>query len=223
MSPLSIYPNIEQTTSLSGVSHNDLGVWAKKLVCVIGPSGVGKSSLCEAIVAHDPSRYCIIFPTVCPDPGYSSRVSGSYSVDRDNFQKLIAQRELLYWHLTARCWYGMEKHRIRQSITSDRTGLIMFRSRGVFAMKYLMPTIKVIEMRATPGVLLERRKGRDQRLGAATAAFDTNDHDILMSNDILYEYATGIQSSNWLRITNEHDAHSLPSTIISEAWDYVNR
>lgn len=67
-----------------------------RLIVVSGPSGVGKSSIVDAIMARTDARFSVSATTRAPRPGEIDGVDYHF-VDRDEFERRRASGEILEW------------------------------------------------------------------------------------------------------------------------------
>lgn len=67
-----------------------------RLIVVSGPSGVGKSSIVDAIMARTDARFSVSATTRAPRPGEIDGVDYHF-VDRDEFERRRVSGEILEW------------------------------------------------------------------------------------------------------------------------------
>lgn len=77
-----------------------------RLIVMSGPSGVGKSTVLKAVMEHVPNlRFSVSATTRAMRPGEQEGVNYFY-VSRDEFEKMIADHELVEYNLYNNNYYG---------------------------------------------------------------------------------------------------------------------
>ena len=87
----------KDSTSLHGISKDEMALFEEKLICIIGPSGVGKTSLCESITRLRPNF--IFWEAQLRDQGARLKsLQNNYRlISEDEFTHLIREEEFLHW------------------------------------------------------------------------------------------------------------------------------
>lgn len=168
-----------------------------KLLVVSGPSGVGKSTIDRAIVERTGAEFSVSATTRPPRPG---EVDGReyHFVNRETFEEMIRQDELLEWAEVFGNLYGTPKAPVRQAIDQGRVILLEIDIQGGLQVHRRMPeaTFVLIEP-PSMDELARRLHGRNtedpaalaERLGKAQAELDTahasDAYDHVVVNDDL--------------------------------------
>ena len=59
-----IINNARLNISTIGISKSELDLWSQKIVCITGPSGVGKTTLCQELQKIKPGFFYLLGSTV---------------------------------------------------------------------------------------------------------------------------------------------------------------
>ncbi|MEV6209023.1 guanylate kinase [Kitasatospora sp. NPDC051914] len=147
-----------------------------RLTVLSGPSGVGKST----VVAHMRKMYPEVWLSVSvttrhPRPGERDGVQYHF-VDNDQFEKLIANGELLEWAVFAGNRYGTPRRAVQDRLDRGEPVLLEIDLQGARQVRESMPEAQLVFL-APPSweELVRRLTGRgtepqhviDQRLDAA--------------------------------------------------------
>jgi guanylate kinase len=100
----------------TGLTSGTSGSQSGRLVVLTGPSGVGKGTLLRQVRQRHPDLYLSTSATTrSPRPG---EVHGCdyYFVDRDGFETMIQQGELLEWAEFAGNYYGTPRQPVETQI-----------------------------------------------------------------------------------------------------------
>ena len=91
-----------------------------KPIIVLGPSGVGKSTLINALTAKYPKMFgfSVSYTTRAPRPGEIDGVNYNF-ITKDQFKKMILADDFVEWAEVHSNMYGTAKSQIR-SIQSDK-------------------------------------------------------------------------------------------------------
>ena len=130
------------------------------LVVVSGPSGVGKSTVVEALSERRPLGFSVSATTRDPRP---SEVDGEHYhfVDRPRFEEMIEAGELLEWAEYADHLYGTPKAPVMEALESGRDMLLDIENEGAKQVKENLPEAILLFILPPSRDELERRlRGR---------------------------------------------------------------
>jgi guanylate kinase len=137
--------------SLSGITPAEIRAWEESLVCIAGPSAVGKHTLCHEIMHRCPAVFTLLGPATTRECTTADLTTDHYaSVTPLQFDQLLGDGVFLYWHKTPYAFYGIEKQPIRDAVASGARTLVVFKSLGAIALKLIMPRLLVLELRCSP-------------------------------------------------------------------------
>lgn len=146
-----------------------------KLVVITGPSGVGKSTITNEVIRRTAAEFSVSATTRSPRAG---EVDGRqyWFVDRPEFERMIAQGELLEWADVFGQFYGTPVKPVREALAAGRTMVLEIDVQGGLQVHRQMPTAEFILILPPSDEELARRlKGRgsedarslERRLGKA--------------------------------------------------------
>jgi len=104
--------------------------YAGRLIILTGPSGVGKGTLVRSLLQRHPQLYLSISATTrSPRAG---EIDGEhyYFVSRSDFEKMIAEDQLLEWAEFAGNYYGTPRLPIEQQIAQGKSILLEIELEG---------------------------------------------------------------------------------------------
>lgn len=173
-----------------------------KLVVVSGPSGVGKSTIDQRAVAATKAEYSCSATTRPPRPGEVDGRDYRF-VDRETFEKMIAEGELLEWAEVFGNYYGTPVEPVRRALEQGRTILLEIDVQGGLQVHEAMPDATFVLIVPPSLDDLQNRLGgrgtedaqtRQRRLGKArdelAMARDSGAYNIEIVNDDLDEAVT---------------------------------
>lgn len=146
----------------------DPSMSTNKLVAVTGPSGVGKGTLVQALLARHPELYLSVSVTTrTPRPG---EIDGKdyYFVSREEFHQMRATDQLLEWAEYAGNYYGTPRLKVEEQLKQGRTVILEIELIGARAIKQNFP--EVLRLFILPPSLTElenRLRGRGNVAEAA--------------------------------------------------------
>jgi len=204
--------------SLAGVNQRELAAWADRIVCIVGPSGAGKHTLCHQIMRLEPEHFVLLGPT-------TTRECDSFDFLHNNYQQVTTEEcitylrdgRFLYWHSTPHGVYGLSKERLRSACRSARRLLLTFRSVGAITLKSLMSRITVIELRCGVHVLAKRAVGRSYSRGNDVATRLAAAERELQANETMFQKCIRNQANRWHQISNDDDAPPISPNVVSAA------
>ncbi|MFI9274662.1 guanylate kinase [Kitasatospora sp. NPDC052896] len=147
-----------------------------RLTVLSGPSGVGKSTVVAHMRQQHPEVWLSVSVTTRhPRPGEKDGVQYHF-VDNDEFDKLIANGELLEWAVFAGNRYGTPRSAVEQKLERGEPVLLEIDLQGARQVRESMPEAQLVFL-APPSwdELVRRLTGRgtepqdviDERLAAA--------------------------------------------------------
>ncbi|QNP29167.1 guanylate kinase [Cylindrospermopsis curvispora] len=110
-----------------------------KLIVLTGPSGVGKGTLMQKLLAQHPQLYYSVSATTrSPRPG---EIDGKsyYFITPNSFQELVAQGEFLEWAEFAGNYYGTPRAAVLQQIKLGRSVILEIELAGARQIKASYP------------------------------------------------------------------------------------
>lgn len=101
-----------------------------RLIVLTGPSGVGKGTLVRSLLQRHPQLYLSISATTRSPR--ASEIDGEhyYFVSRSDFEKMIAEHQLLEWAEFAGNYYGTPRLPIEQQIAQGKSILLEIELEG---------------------------------------------------------------------------------------------
>lgn len=132
-----------------------------RLIVISGPSGVGKSTVIEKILEDEPNIcFSISATTRDPRPGEQDGVN-YFFVDREEFERMIREGELLEYAEYVGKYYGTPKKAIDDVLEDGRDVLLDIEVQGALQVMEKRPDALTIFI-APPSVdtLVERLHGR---------------------------------------------------------------
>ena len=124
-----VQSNLEKRYQKLGFSSNDIYALMNfnqyKPIIVLGPSGVGKSTLINALVKKYPSAFgfSVSYTTRSPRPGEVDGVNYNF-VTKDKFKQMILQDDFIEWAEVHTNMYGTAKSQIRQIQAQQKIPLL---------------------------------------------------------------------------------------------------
>ncbi|BAZ79376.1 guanylate kinase [Sphaerospermopsis kisseleviana NIES-73] len=134
-----------------------------KLIVLTGPSGVGKGTLMQKLLQLHPELYYSVSATTrSPRPG---EINGQnyYFITRSQFEKLVAQGELLEWAEFAGNYYGTPRAAVLEQIQSGKLVILEIELEGARQIRTSYPNALSIFILPPSFSELEKRiRGRGQ-------------------------------------------------------------
>lgn len=137
-------------------------------VVVSGPSGAGKTSLCQGVVADCPDVVYSISATTRPPRKEEVDGQDYHFVDTDRFKSMIQAEELLEWAKVHDHLYGTPVFSVRPFLARGRAVIMDLDVQGGLSMKKVFPDgVFVFVVPPSFGVLekrLRERKTEDEEV-----------------------------------------------------------
>lgn len=141
-----------------------------QLIVITGPSGVGKGTLVQQLLAHYPDWFLSISATTrSPREG---EIDGQsyYFLSKDQFQTWIADAKLLEWAEYAGNYYGTPREPVETQIAQGKTVLLEIEVAGAKQIQQTFPDARRIFILPPSMEVLETRlRGRGTDAEAAIA------------------------------------------------------
>lgn len=129
---------------------------AGRLVAVVGPSGVGKDSVMEALVAADPTYVLARRVITRPSEAGGEEFEG---VTEDEFSARAADGAFVLSWPAHGLHYGIPQA-IREDLEAGRTVVVNLSRAVLLQAQEVFPGLQVISLTAPPAVLAARLAGR---------------------------------------------------------------
>ncbi|GAA3014461.1 guanylate kinase [Kitasatospora albolonga] len=115
-----------------------------RLTVLSGPSGVGKSTVVAHLRKQHPELWLSVSVTTRhPRPGEKNGVH-YYFVDNDEFEKLVANGELLEWAVFAGNRYGTPRAAVLEKLASGKPVLLEIDLQGARQVRESMPEAQLV-------------------------------------------------------------------------------
>jgi guanylate kinase len=133
------------------------------LFIVAAPSGAGKSSLVNALLAREPSiQLSISYTSRAPRPG-ESEGSHYHFVSREQFEAMVGRGEFFEHALVHGDWKGTARHTVEAPLKEGRDVLLEIDYQGARQVRALVPECVSVFILPPSREELERRlRGRAQ-------------------------------------------------------------
>ncbi len=172
------------------------------LLILSGPSGSGKDTVIDCLLKRDDQIVCSVSMTTRkPRPGERDGVN-YFFVSKEEFERNIAQDEMLEWAKYGENYYGTPKTPILKWIAEGKTVILNIEVQGAGKIKEQMPEVRTMFL-MPPSVqaLRARLKGRgtesDEEIEKriAIARYEIShayDYDYIIVNNRLEDAVEGV-------------------------------
>lgn len=132
-----------------------------QLIVLSGPSGVGKSTVIARLLESRPDIYfSVSFTTRAPRPGETDGVNYNFTT-RQEFERMIAQNELLEYAQYVGNYYGTSLKVIRDKLEQGTDVLLDIEVQGAAKVRARCPeAVRVFILPPSAQVLESRLRGR---------------------------------------------------------------
>jgi guanylate kinase len=137
-----------------------------QLVIISGPSGVGKSTICNKLIERLDRVYLSVSTTTRQKKAGEQEGIDYWFVGRDEFEKRIQAGSFLEYAEVFGNLYGTEKDKVLQALGQGRVVLLEIDVQGALQVKKLCPEAKLIFILPPKQTELQRRindRGRDDK------------------------------------------------------------
>ena len=163
------------------------------LVVISGPAGVGKGTLCRALMAQPSDlEYSVSVTTRASRPG-ETEGKEYYFRTREEFQKMIENGELLEWAEFLGNFYGTPRFHVEAMLEKERIIILEIDIQGAKQVKILYPKgVFIFIVPPSFTALSDRLRGRgtesdeviQKRLTRAIEELENvKDYDYVVEND----------------------------------------
>ncbi len=130
-----------------------------RLFVIMGPSGVGKTTLVNALVADKTCELVMRVPTYTTRKKRPGEVDGVdyFFVTEAAFQEMIRTGGVLEWSRAYRAYYGLGRKIVEDALAAGKTVLAVVDRLGAIQVKQLMPQVSIILIVAPSDDELRRR------------------------------------------------------------------
>ena len=127
------------------------------LIVISGPSGVGKDAVIHAMEDHGLIFHFVITTTTREIRPGEKDGQDYWFVSRDEFERMIAQDELLEYNFVYEEYKGIPKSQIRQAMVSGRDVILRIDVQGAARIRELQPQAVMIFLTVRDEEELEQR------------------------------------------------------------------
>ncbi len=141
------------------------------VVCISGPSGVGKGTVIEAVKDKIPDFKLSISMTTRKPRGQEQHGVEYYFCEKEEFEDLIQKKEILEFDIYNNQYYGTPVGPIRDYMKENQDVMMDITLAGALQVKKILPkTIMIFLMPPNMQILEERLRGRQTESGDAINA-----------------------------------------------------
>jgi len=130
---------------------------AGKIFVFSGPSGAGKGSIVEKLMAKDPNIYFSVSATTRPKRDYEVDGREYFFITKEDFLNRIESGRMLEWAEYAGNYYGTPSGPVDEKLQAGCDVLLDVESHGMYSVKKLRPDAVTIFVYPPSFAELERR------------------------------------------------------------------
>ena len=127
------------------------------LVVISGPSGVGKDSLVATLLKRDPGLRRVVTATDRPRRPHETDGLDYHFVLRAEFERLIADEELVEWAMVYGQYKGIPKWELERALGSGQDVVVRVDIQGATTMRRLLPQAILVFLAAPSEAEMTRR------------------------------------------------------------------
>ncbi len=152
-----------------------------KLVIISGPSGVGKSTICRAVLERMKNVYLSVSMTTRPKSPKETDGKDYFFVSKTDFKDRIAKGDLLEYAEVFGNYYGTPKSKVLEQLERGRTVILEIDVQGARQVKMKYPDSELIFILPPTQKELAQRmnnRGRGEEPQKAKLRLDQADDEI---------------------------------------------
>ena len=140
------------------------------LVVISGPSGAGKTSICNELLKRIPGARWSVSVTTRPPRGAEQDGQAYRFVSAEEFQRLVAADELLEHAQYLGNWYGTPRRPVEEAVAAGQTVILEIEVQGGAQVARRMPeSVRIFVLPPTMDTLRARLAGRQTESDALQA------------------------------------------------------
>ena len=164
------------------------------LFVVSGPSGTGKGTICKVIQNDDNIFLSVSTTSREIRPGEVDGETYNYT-SKENFEKMIAEGEMLEWAEYDGNYYGTPKETVKKMLSEGKNIILEIEVQGALKVQQIFPETKMIfvvppSMSELKKRLVERGREDEERINARLLRAKeelllSDRYDYIVVNDVL--------------------------------------
>ncbi len=158
------------------------------VVCISGPSGVGKGTVIAALMERMPEFKLSISMTTRKPRGQEQHGIEYYFCDKDEFETLLQQKEILEFDVYSDEYYGTPVGPIRDYMKQSQDVLLDITLAGAMQVKKLLPKAVMIFLLPPSMAELEKRLRKRQTETAEAMQTRLNQARVEITQADKFEY-----------------------------------